>query len=194
MRDYLSIGSTPAEEDCAQVGSADYGTRARRECTAFVNQLRRQFGPEPEGCELRVKGSAHDHGTYYEVWCFYDSDTPEGLAYALKCEGSAATEWDDEARKELAPPAPPKRTRAALTVGAVLEHKVGPAPKVRRWLGPIPACDFCGQPGSQAGFIDGATQGGPWASMCPRCHAAHGVGLGAGRGQEYDRTGVKVDG
>lgn len=190
--DYLTIGSSPAGEDCAQVGSKDYGTRARRECNAFINQLRRQFGEEPDGAELRVKGQSHDFGTYYEVWCYYDPAVEGALAYALKCEGEAATEWDDEARKELAAK-PVNGTARPGTVGAVLDAKT-PAPKVRRWLGPIPACDFCGKPGSAEGFVDGKTKLGPWASMCPRCHAEHGVGIGQGRGQEYDSAGVKVAG
>jgi hypothetical protein len=38
-------------------------------------------------------------------------------------------------------------------------------------------------------FIDGATLAGPWAIMSPASYSAHGVGLGTGRGQKYQRTG-----
>jgi len=67
MRDSLSIGSSPANEDCAQVGSDDYNKRARAETRAFVHQLRRVFGTEPEGARLKVKPNQHDFGTYLEV-------------------------------------------------------------------------------------------------------------------------------
>jgi len=32
MRDYFSIGQTPSEEDCAQVGQPDYRRKAMEEC------------------------------------------------------------------------------------------------------------------------------------------------------------------
>lgn len=44
-------------------------------------------------------------------------------------------------------------------------------------------------------FVDGKTQMGPWALMCPRCFKLYGVGLGTGRGQKYDsKTLEKVEG
>ena len=35
MRDYLTIGSTPPDEDCAQVGSDDYLKRAFSEISRY---------------------------------------------------------------------------------------------------------------------------------------------------------------
>ena len=65
------------------------------------------------------------------------------------------------------------------------------------WQGPAPAaCDICAQPIALT-FIDGATQCGPWANMCPACHTRSGRGLGIGRGQKYTREGnhfYKVEG
>ena len=101
MRDYLVIGSTPAEEDCAQVGSPDYKTRMIKEINAFINQLLRQFGPEPKGAEIRVKGFPHDFGTYHEVVVFFDDNNEEAVNYAYKIENEAATRWDEEALIEL---------------------------------------------------------------------------------------------
>lgn len=44
----------------------------------------------------------------------------------------------------------------------------------------LPACDLCaGGPAA----VDGRTQAGPWANMCPACYVGVGVGLGAGKGQ-----------
>ena len=54
MRDYIDIGATPASENCEQLGPNYDPQRARAECRAFIAQLRRQFGPEPEGAQLRT--------------------------------------------------------------------------------------------------------------------------------------------
>lgn len=44
-------------------------------------------------------------------------------------------------------------------------------------------------------FVDGKTQMGPWALMCPRCFKLYGVGIGTGKGQKYDsKTLEKVEG
>lgn len=40
-------------------------------------------------------------------------------------------------------------------------------------------CDLCD---AKMAEIDGKTQSGPWAYMCPDCHRKRGVGLGIGRG------------
>jgi hypothetical protein len=102
MRDYIEIGCVPADEDCEQVGMPTYdGRRARLECETFRDQLRRQFGDEPEGATLRVKSNPHDFGNYLEVACYFDTDSEEAVAYAFKCEGEAWTEWDVASREKL---------------------------------------------------------------------------------------------
>jgi hypothetical protein len=70
----------------------------------------------------------------------------------------------------------------------------------KRWTGDLPTeCDIGKHVLGEShpltdGFIDGATTFGQWANMCPSCHARYGVGLGTGRGQQYDAEGVKVAG
>lgn len=44
-------------------------------------------------------------------------------------------------------------------------------------------CEICGRSVAE---IDGKTQMGPWAYMCPACHEAVGRGFGLGRGQYMD--------
>lgn len=102
MRDYVTIGSTPADEDCAQVGSADYSVRARKECAAFVKQLIRQFGPPPEGARVHTKGFSHDYGTYHEVVVSFDDDNEAAVEYAYTLESETPLNWDSEAKAELA--------------------------------------------------------------------------------------------
>jgi hypothetical protein len=65
------------------------------------------------------------------------------------------------------------------------------------WTGTATHCDMCGERLLSI-FIDGRTRHGPWGILCPPCHTTHGVGLGVGRGQRYQRqdTGrwLKVEG
>ena len=103
MRDYLSIGPVPANEECEQLGTNYNPSKARKECNTFIAQLRRQFGNEPDGARLSVKSNPHDFGTYLDVVCYYDDDMPESVEYAFKCEGEASPNWDDAARAELRP-------------------------------------------------------------------------------------------
>lgn len=100
-RDYINIGPSPCGEDCAQLGSDGYAEKARKECNAFREQLRRQFGPEPEGAELRVKGERHDFGTYYEVVCYFWDNNEKAMEYAFKLEGETPELWDAEAKAAL---------------------------------------------------------------------------------------------
>jgi hypothetical protein len=102
MRDCIDLGPSPTEEECAQVGQDDYRDRARRECRAYLHQLRRLFGDEPEGAQLSVKSNPHDFGSYLSVVCYYDPARPASLDYAFRCEGQSPREWDEQARQELA--------------------------------------------------------------------------------------------
>ena len=102
MRQSLYIGSTPPGEPCAQLGSDDYGERARPECRAYIGQLRRTFGPEPHGCRLYVASNPHDFGTYLSVNCEYDEEDEATVEYAYRCEGEESPDlWDEQARREL---------------------------------------------------------------------------------------------
>ena len=101
MRDSLSIGSAPANEDCAQVGDNDYQKRARAELQAFKNLIRRTVGIEPEGASLRVKANKHDFGTYYDLECEFDDRHPEAVTYCFEVERKTPSDWDDVAKREL---------------------------------------------------------------------------------------------
>ena len=99
--DYLSIGSSPTGEECAQVGSETYREKMRIETAVFVNQLRRVLGEEPQGARLKVKSFPHDFGTYHEVCVVYDENNEEATNYAFKCESETPEFWDEQALAEL---------------------------------------------------------------------------------------------
>lgn len=92
-RDTVYIGSTPCNEDCAQVGAPDYEIRAKEECRRFIALLRDTFGPEPEGARLRIKSNPHDFGYYYEVVCDFDPYNEAAAEYAYRCESDAPETW-----------------------------------------------------------------------------------------------------
>ena len=94
----LNIGSTPNEEECAQVGSADYYARAIKECRAYMAQIQKHY-PEPENGYLKLKGFPHDFGSYYEVVAYYDPEDTQASRWAFDIEGDALgvlSTWDEE--------------------------------------------------------------------------------------------------
>ncbi len=93
-RDYVDIGSSPCDEDCAQMGAPDYYTRAKAECARFIELIRKTLGPEPEGARLAVKSNPHDFGAYYEVVCYYVDENDEARKYAYRGESDAPATWD----------------------------------------------------------------------------------------------------
>lgn len=97
MRDYISIGSTPCDEECAQVGDSDYRSKAINECKRFIELIRKVNGPEPElsTAILLTKSFPHDFGTYYEVVVQFDDEDEIGLDYALFVEGNSPQRWDE---------------------------------------------------------------------------------------------------
>ena len=63
----------------------------------------------------------------------------------------------------------------------------------KKWLGTWPAdCNLCNTDLSKTGtFFDAKVKGRGWALLCPICFAIYGVGIGTGRGQEYDSETLK---
>src|SRR5262245_31134762 len=101
MRDFIRLGAGPSEEEWAQIDQPDYRERARAHCVAYMHQLRRQFGREPEGAELRMFSLPIPAGSGFMVVCHYESDSEEALAYAERCRDEAPNEWDIDAKYEL---------------------------------------------------------------------------------------------
>ncbi len=106
MIDQIEIGPVPGNEACAQAGREGYEARARQECAAFINQIRRVVGPEPPGARLVAKSFPHDFGSYFEVCCRYEDSHETASTYAWSLDGNKQLQdWDAEARRELGLPA-----------------------------------------------------------------------------------------
>ena len=97
MKDCMSIGSAPCNENCVQVNpEGDYHEAMRAECRRFLELIRKKLGVEPPGARLAVKANPHDFGTYYDVVCWFDDEYEEARHYALRCERDAPTTWEDD--------------------------------------------------------------------------------------------------
>ncbi len=103
--DRMELGCSPANEECEQLGPNYDSARARLECRQFIEQLRRQFGQEPDGARLVVIENPHDFGVYLEVACKYNEAIEAACSYAFRCESEAWQDWDAAARVALGLPA-----------------------------------------------------------------------------------------
>ena len=95
MRDYISLGSSPIEETCVQIGEPDYTRRSIQECNRFKDQLEKEFGTPPEKAYLSVKAFPHDFGTYHEVVCYYDDSDEESVQYCYNVEMNLPLDWKE---------------------------------------------------------------------------------------------------
>jgi hypothetical protein len=100
---YLSLGSAPANEQCAAGGiDPDYYHRAHRECGVLIRQLLRLHGPPPDDhTAFTVKTCSHDFGDYLEVGVIFDSENEASATYAYRAEEKFPEIWGAAARSEL---------------------------------------------------------------------------------------------
>ena len=106
IKDSLYIGESPWDESCAQLGTDMYPVNARKECQRFIEQIRRHYGPEPEGARLYIKSNPHDFGSYLSVECTFtwdpsdmDEDWTPSQVYAFDIEGDelrCLQNWDSD--------------------------------------------------------------------------------------------------
>lgn len=178
MTDYVYIGSSPCEEDCAQVGAANYHALSKLELEQFKKAIIQKMGEPPQGVELRIKEG--------EVVAAFDPDNEAASEWAWRCEGDAPATWEEVGMKA------PRLDDPEFTKTELIAV---PNPKKGAWLGGgTVKCDLA-ETGHKAKeceltneFIDGATKFGPWANMCPACFGKNGRGLGMGVGQRYKKA------
>ena len=101
MKDSLNLSPVPLNEECAQLGSAEYSSQSRKECTAFIAQLERVFGPAPSGAYFKITSNPHDFGTYRDVDIVFNDENETASDYAYRVEANLPEFWDEEAKVEL---------------------------------------------------------------------------------------------
>jgi hypothetical protein len=104
MKDYLTIGTVPTDEDCTyNEPTGAYVTAQRREALAFAEQIRRHY-PEPDEGYVTVKRFAHDFGGYFEACVVFDDEDEAATNWAFQVEADplgVLREWDEESRATL---------------------------------------------------------------------------------------------
>lgn len=94
MQLYLFLGPVPWGEECAQLGSKDYASRAKRECTRFIQLLEKKYSDKPDTIRFETREFEHNFGTYYSVVVWYDTDEVESVEYAIDCEDGYPEYWE----------------------------------------------------------------------------------------------------
>lgn len=102
MRDYMTLGPTPCEESCAQVGADNYYADSKAECALFKQVLLNKFGKPPLGARFAIKEFPHDFGSYREVTVVYETDVEDATNFAYDVEGDLPAEWPKSVRSILA--------------------------------------------------------------------------------------------
>lgn len=104
--DYLTLGCTPSDEPCIQVGHPEYSRLSRHECRIYLQQLLSEFlvahDSRTPACYLTVKSFPHDFGSYHEVCAVYDDSNKQSCSDAFWFEANSPLEWSKESRETLA--------------------------------------------------------------------------------------------
>ena len=97
MKDFITLGSTPYNEDCVQVSSdIPYLNEMKKECYRFKRGIENYFKKEIEtGITLRVKTFQHDFGQYCEVVVFYDDSNDAQSDAAYRIEDKVPGTWEE---------------------------------------------------------------------------------------------------
>ena len=102
VMEYIEIGPTPYDENCAQVGDDDYRKDAKKEMDVYINQLNRTFiDAKSKGIAFKQRWFDHDFGAYGEVCIYWNTENEIADEYAYVIERNLPSDWDEEAKKEL---------------------------------------------------------------------------------------------
>jgi hypothetical protein len=103
MKDYITLGSTPTDEDCAQIGTDDYFEKSKKELRAYKSMLERLFSEKlkDSGVYLKIKIFPHDFGSYSEVCVVFDDENEKQIEIAYDMDNNIPSNWDDIAMSEL---------------------------------------------------------------------------------------------
>ena len=107
MRDYITIGPAPSDEDCVQLESGgDYWADMKAECNRYRDYLEGMFPfweqmiDDPDdlhgGARFTVKTHVHDFGRYAEVAVVYDDNSRLETEFAIFVEHHTPRYWGSD--------------------------------------------------------------------------------------------------
>ena len=109
-RGELPVGFGPAAEPMPELAEFTSAFANWQKCRAWLQQLRRAFGPEPRGCRLMIQQHEFSGGrTLYSVVLRFPRSGPAALRevahdYAARLQDEAPRAWDRRAAEELGLP------------------------------------------------------------------------------------------
>jgi hypothetical protein len=92
--EHYSLGPSPVDEECVQVGSDNYLANAQKECKRYMELLEKKFDLL-DGMYFQITYNAHDFGTYLDVEVFFNENDEEQLNYASYIEDNLPFTWED---------------------------------------------------------------------------------------------------
>lgn len=97
MKEWMTLGTVPYEEDCVQVNSdKDYFSEMQVEVRRFVKFLEERFFNIPDEAYFGVKREGgHDAGTYLEAAIYWNTNCSEAQEFAFFVESNIPARWDD---------------------------------------------------------------------------------------------------
>lgn len=88
----LSLGATPSDEPCAQLGrTPSFDRYASLETMVYRAALIAAYGPPPEGSALKVRWQNHDFGRYPDLVLEYDPNAGAHALYAAAIDRGLRT-------------------------------------------------------------------------------------------------------
>jgi hypothetical protein len=94
-KDFISIGCTPASEDCVQVSNTEYYMdKMLAQCNRYKEMLQAKFA-DCNKVTIAVKTFPHDFGSYAEVVVKYDNEDIDALSQAIHIENNSPMYWTD---------------------------------------------------------------------------------------------------
>jgi hypothetical protein len=106
MKDFMTLGPVPFEEECIQVSpEVDYSAM-RKEVSNYVALLESRFINIPENAYFGIKRESHDFGTYFEAAVYWDTEDADSQAFAYFVESRLPASWKDDAKLDWKTPVP----------------------------------------------------------------------------------------
>ena len=96
-KQHISLGSAPADEPCAQLGTEGYEILAWDECSRYVTLLQNFYaanrGVMPASLQLKVVENPHDFGVYLDVIVEFDTNDTMAINEAIWLDNHKPAEW-----------------------------------------------------------------------------------------------------
>lgn len=130
---FIDISGTPAEEQCAQVGTDHRASEwSRQEAVAYRAAMIALCGPPPKGYAINVQPHHHDFGTYYTVRLLtpetgrsedYEARFASGLRYWHEVVMSPPIDYRDPKHPK---PRHPTHSATESIIGAIVSTRPDP--------------------------------------------------------------------